>query len=88
MLKKLVSNIYDAFEFSRLFVFDFYIFICKNFIAFYYQSDFPFLSTFLQGEAVDLIETGKAPCIVQPEEGATYDAMIKKDKVQVRKLVS
>ncbi|GFN74934.1 10-formyltetrahydrofolate dehydrogenase [Plakobranchus ocellatus] len=33
-------------------------------------------------EAVDLIETGKAPCIVQPEEGATYDAMIKKDTVQ------
>lgn len=35
------------------------------------------------GEAVDLIETGKAPCIAQPEEGATYDAMIKKDKVQI-----
>lgn len=31
-----------------------------------------------QGEAVDLIDRGMAPKIVQPEEGATYDAMMKK----------
>jgi formyltetrahydrofolate dehydrogenase len=30
------------------------------------------------GEAVDLIEKGKAPKIVQPTEGATYDPMMKK----------
>ncbi|CAG5117906.1 unnamed protein product, partial [Candidula unifasciata] len=36
------------------------------------------------GEAVELIATGRAPRIVQPEEGATYDAMIKKDKVQIK----
>ncbi|XP_005090853.1 cytosolic 10-formyltetrahydrofolate dehydrogenase [Aplysia californica] len=35
------------------------------------------------GEAVELIATGRAPRIVQPEEGATYDPMIKKDKVQI-----
>ncbi|XP_059140890.1 cytosolic 10-formyltetrahydrofolate dehydrogenase-like [Physella acuta] len=35
------------------------------------------------GEAVDLIVTGRAPRIVQPVEGATYDAMIKKDKVKI-----
>lgn len=31
-----------------------------------------------------LIAEGKAPKTVQPEEGATYDPMIKKDKVQVK----
>ncbi|XP_050412601.1 cytosolic 10-formyltetrahydrofolate dehydrogenase isoform X2 [Patella vulgata] len=35
------------------------------------------------GEAVQLIADGKAPKIVQPEEGATYDPLIKKDKVQI-----
>jgi len=36
------------------------------------------------GEAVELIATGRAPRLVQPVEGATYDAMIKKDKVQIK----
>ncbi|XP_071083635.1 cytosolic 10-formyltetrahydrofolate dehydrogenase-like isoform X2 [Haliotis cracherodii] len=35
------------------------------------------------GEAVRMIDNGKAPKITQPEEGATYDPLIKKDKVQV-----
>ncbi|CAH1794143.1 unnamed protein product [Owenia fusiformis] len=35
------------------------------------------------GEAVEMIVAGTAPRIVQPEEGATYDPMIKKDKVQI-----
>uniref|UniRef100_A0A0B6ZYE6 10-formyltetrahydrofolate dehydrogenase n=1 Tax=Arion vulgaris TaxID=1028688 RepID=A0A0B6ZYE6_9EUPU len=35
------------------------------------------------GEAVELIATGRAPKIVQPEEGATYDALIRKDKVKI-----
>ncbi|XP_076447488.1 cytosolic 10-formyltetrahydrofolate dehydrogenase-like isoform X2 [Babylonia areolata] len=35
------------------------------------------------GEAVQLIEDGKAPRIKQPEEGATYDPMLKKDKVEI-----
>ena len=30
-----------------------------------------------------LIEDGKAPRITQPEEGATYDPLLKKDKVEV-----
>ena len=34
-------------------------------------------------EAVQLIAEGKAPRIVQTEEGATYDAMMKKDNAQV-----
>ena len=36
-----------------------------------------------QAEAVKLIEDGKAPRITQPEEGATYDPLLKKDKVEV-----
>ena len=32
---------------------------------------------------MQMIVDGKAPTLVQPEEGATYDAMIKKDKVEV-----
>ncbi|CAL1526963.1 unnamed protein product [Lymnaea stagnalis] len=35
-------------------------------------------------EAVELIAAGRAPRIIQPEEGATYDALIKKDKVQIK----
>ena len=35
----------------------------------------------LQGEAVNLIYEGKAPRIVQPEEGATYDKIWKKKEV-------
>lgn len=38
---------------------------------------------YLQAEAVQLIEDGKAPRITQPEEGATYDAMVKKEKAEV-----
>lgn len=30
-----------------------------------------------------MIEDGKAPRITQPEEGATYDPLLKKDKVEV-----
>ena len=30
-----------------------------------------------------MIEDGKAPHIKQPEEGATYDPLLKKDKVEV-----
>ncbi|ESP04553.1 hypothetical protein LOTGIDRAFT_237306 [Lottia gigantea] len=36
------------------------------------------------GEAVQLIADGKAPRIVQSEDNATYDALIKKDKVQIK----
>ena len=36
---------------------------------------------FTQGEAVQLIADGKAPRIVQPEEGATYDKIWKKKEV-------
>lgn len=36
-----------------------------------------------QGEAVDAIDRGIAPKIVQPEEGATYDAMMKKGNAKV-----
>ncbi|KAL5013525.1 hypothetical protein ScPMuIL_007795 [Solemya velum] len=36
------------------------------------------------GESVQMIADGKAPQITQPEEGATYDAMLKKDKVQIK----
>ena len=39
---------------------------------------FPF---FMQVEAVELIAEGKAPCIKQTEEGATYDAIWKKKAV-------
>ncbi|KAK3610577.1 hypothetical protein CHS0354_009017 [Potamilus streckersoni] len=35
------------------------------------------------GEAVQLIVDGKAPVITQPEEGATYDALLKKDTVKI-----
>ncbi|KAL3853603.1 hypothetical protein ACJMK2_017137 [Sinanodonta woodiana] len=35
------------------------------------------------GEAVQLIVDGKAPVIIQPEEGATYDALLKKDTVKI-----
>ena len=35
----------------------------------------------IQAEAVDLIATGKAPRIVQPEEGASYDKIWKKKSV-------
>ena len=35
-------------------------------------------------KAVRLIDEGKAPRIKQPEEGATYDAMIKKDSVEIQ----
>ena len=42
-------------------------------------------SLWFQGEAVQLIYEGKAPRIVQPEEGATYDKLWKKKEVaQVR----
>ncbi|PVD24205.1 hypothetical protein C0Q70_14675 [Pomacea canaliculata] len=34
-------------------------------------------------EAVQMIEDGKAPRITQPEEGATYDPLLKKDKVEI-----
>ena len=36
-----------------------------------------------QAEAVQLIEDGKAPSVPQTEDGATYDPMLKKDKVQI-----
>lgn len=34
-------------------------------------------------EAVRLIQTGKAPRIKQPEEGATYECIQKKDNAKV-----
>ncbi|KAK7476522.1 hypothetical protein BaRGS_00032270 [Batillaria attramentaria] len=36
------------------------------------------------GEAVQMIADGKAPRIPQPEEGATYDPLLKKDKVEIK----
>lgn len=36
-----------------------------------------------QVEAVKLIAEGKAPRITQPEEGATYECIQKKDNVKV-----
>ena len=51
--------------------------------VFYWGSVGSFLTCIFQAEAVQLIEDGKAPCIKQPEEGATYDPLIKKDKVEV-----
>ena len=33
-----------------------------------------------------MIADGEAPCITQPTEGATYDAMMKKPKAKVLKL--
>lgn len=36
-----------------------------------------------QVEAVKLIEEGKAPRITQPEEGATYECIQKKDNAKV-----
>jgi hypothetical protein len=41
----------------------------------------PTLVHFCKVEAVDLISDGKAPRIVQPEEGATYDKIWKKKEV-------
>lgn len=38
----------------------------------------------LQGEAVQMIEAGTAPKIVQSEEGATYDPMVKKSTVGIK----
>lgn len=38
---------------------------------------------FWQGEAVKLIADGKAPRITQPEEGATYEAIMKKERAEV-----
>lgn len=37
----------------------------------------------LQGEAVQMIHQGRAPRITQPEEGATYDPLLKKANVKV-----
>jgi formyltetrahydrofolate dehydrogenase len=34
------------------------------------------------GEAVRLVAEGKAPAVVQPEDGATYDAMLNKKELQ------
>lgn len=34
-------------------------------------------------EAVQLIADGKAPKVTQPEEGSTYDPLLKKDKVEI-----
>ena len=36
-----------------------------------------------QAEAVQLIGDGKAPSIVQPTEGATYDPIMKKERAQL-----
>jgi len=38
---------------------------------------------FIQGDAVRMITENRAPKIVQPTEGATYDAMLKKTLVEV-----
>lgn len=38
-------------------------------------------------EAVKLIAEGKAPKIKQPEEGATYECIQKKDNAKVNKLM-
>ncbi|XP_013085376.2 cytosolic 10-formyltetrahydrofolate dehydrogenase-like isoform X1 [Biomphalaria glabrata] len=35
------------------------------------------------GEAVEMIATNRAPSIVQPEEGATFEPFVRKDKVQI-----
>lgn len=44
---------------------------------------FTYSNFILKGEAVRLITEGRAPSIVQSEEGATYDAMLKKSLVEV-----
>ena len=44
---------------------------------------FHYLYANLQGEAVQMIVDGTAPRLIQPEEGATYDAMLKKALVEV-----
>ena len=46
---------------------------------------FTYSNVILKGEAVRLITEGRAPSIVQSEEGATYDAMLKKSLVEVNK---
>lgn len=38
---------------------------------------------FVQVEAVQLIADGKAPHITQPEEGATYEGIQKKENAEV-----
>lgn len=38
----------------------------------------------LQVEAVRLIAEGKAPRIIQPQEGATYECIQKKDNAKVK----
>jgi len=38
---------------------------------------------YYQGEAVQLLADGKAPVIPQPDEGATYEPIMKKELAQV-----
>lgn len=38
----------------------------------------------LQGEAVQLIADGKAPRITQPEEGATYEGIMRKKNAEIK----